>query len=138
MDHDLKYFVVTVLILLVAVTVQNITISEDDVMDFGYCDSDLYCAGFRLGGNCIGSEQIETTCYEREGPEHYRRVEAECGVLAYNLCGENGSGTSWADGPNATYRGKTCSEWAAEDGRIDLLSCDQTYSGVVDWGHINR
>jgi hypothetical protein len=121
----------------VAVTIQNIRISQEEVIDFGYCDNDMYCAGFRLGGTCIGSEQIDTTCYEREGPEHYRRVEAECGVLAYNLCGDDTSGTAWASGPNATYRGQNCSEWAAQDERIDLLSCDETYSGSTDWQHIN-
>lgn len=136
MDDDVKYLGVTVLILIAFATIHNVSLDEDDAMSFGYCDTELYCAGFGSPGSCIGVEQRRTDCFDPETAEPYRRVEAECGLLAYNLCDSTTSGREWADDPNATYDGQSCREWAQQDERIDLLACDETFPAVSQWEDI--
>ncbi len=135
MDRDIKYLLITVGILVVIAGAHNYALSEEDAMDFGYCDTEIYCAGFNIGGSCLGVEQLYNQCIEPSKAEDYRRVEIECGVQAESMCnGDKYSGTGWAK--EATYKGKTCKRWNQEDSRIKLLSCDQTFPPIQEWNDL--
>ncbi len=136
MDDDAKYLGITVLIIVVLAAAHNMSVGPEDAMDFGYCTTEVYCAGFGSPGSCIGVEQLETQCLDPDTADDYRRAEAECGLLAYNLCGEGVSGMEWADSPNATYDGQSCRQWAQQNDNIDLLRCDQTFPAVSQWKDI--
>ncbi|MDY6770976.1 MAG: hypothetical protein SV186_03400 [Candidatus Nanohaloarchaea archaeon] len=135
LDRDWKYLGLTVAVILLVAGLHNVTLSQEDALSFGYCDTELYCAGAEVSGVCLGVEQRSTQCQPISTADDYRRVEAECGALAYNYCSQgNYSGTEWAS--QATYRNKTCRQWAKQDERITLLSCDQTTPPVSKWDTI--
>jgi len=134
LDRDYLYIGVMVLILAGVAGAHNVAMDTEDAIDFGYCDTDLFCSGVEVSGQCIGVEQRSTQCYNISQVDTYRHVEAECGVQAYNLCQGNHTDTSWAE--EATYQNRTCSRWAREDERITLLGCDQMYPSVQEWDDI--
>lgn len=134
LDRDWLYLGVTLLILAGIAGAHNVSLDEEDAMSFGYCDTELTCAGTEVSGYCLGVEQRSTQCYNMSQVSDHRRVEAECGVRAYNLCKGNHSGTSWAE--EATYQNRTCSQWAEQDDRITLLGCDETYPTAREWDDI--
>ncbi|MCJ7450267.1 MAG: hypothetical protein MUP58_00840 [Candidatus Nanohaloarchaeota archaeon QJJ-9] len=138
MDEDLKYLLITLGIVLVVGAAHNVTTSESDAINFGYCDTSLTCQGFNVGNACIGIEKFETECYEPGNATDYRRVEAECGLLAQNYCYSNDSqaykGTEWAS--EASYMNKTCEQWSKEEAKVDLIGCNQTMPPVRYWKKI--
>lgn len=130
MNEDLKYLAIIVLILAGTATAHNIRLSEEDALSLGYCDTELYCAGFKAGGSCIGVENLRTECVDPDEGKDYRRIEAECAVEGYNLCESgNASGREWAE--TVEYKNKTCSEWEEEDEKITIPRCEQISSPSV-------
>jgi len=135
MDADIRYLGITVLLLVMIAAGHNLQVTEADTMDFGYCNTDIVCAGVAAGGMCLGVEQYDTQCTEPEQAESHREIEARCGTVAQNLCsGEEYTGTDWASATNVSRQ--SCAAWAQEDERIDLLRCDQTTPGVQEWSSI--
>lgn len=135
MDADIRYLGITVLLLVVVAGAHNLQTAETDTMDFGYCNTDVVCAGFTAGGMCMGVEQLETQCIDPEQAEDHRDIEARCGTVAQNRCADDAhTGTDWAAETNVS--GQSCAAWAQEDERIDLLRCDQTTPGAQEWSSI--
>lgn len=135
MDADIRYLGITVLLLAIIAAGHNVQVNGSDAMDFGYCNTDIVCAGVAAGGMCLGVEQYDTQCVEPEQAQTYRDIEARCGALAQNLCaGGNHTGTGWASATNVS--GQSCAAWAQEDDRIDLLQCSQTTPGAQEWSSI--
>lgn len=134
LDRDWFYVGVTLVLLAGIAGAHNVVLDEGAAKSFGYCDTELSCVGAETSGFCLGVEQRSTQCHEISELSQHRTVEAECGVRAYNLCKGNHSGISWAD--EATYRNRTCSEWAEQDQNITLLGCDETYPAVQEWEDI--
>ena len=136
MNEDLKYLAIIFLILAGTATAHNIRTSEEDALSLGYCDTELYCTGFKAGNVCIGVENLKTECMNPETAEEYRMVEAECAVRGYNICNDgNATGSGWAE--KAVYENRTCSEWKQEDDRITLPECRQISSPSVNrWKEI--
>jgi hypothetical protein len=134
MREELKYFGIIVMLLAFFGGVHNVFLSASDARDFGYCTTTIDCAGIDAGGMCLGAEQQKTECHAPETADHYRRVEAECGILADNYCNDGSEGMEWAS--NATYLGKTCQTWAEQDDRIDLLSCSETFPTADRWASL--
>lgn len=133
-DTNLKYLVLTLLILLPIGGAYNLSV-DDSGRSFAMCDITVRCEGTTTGDICLGIQDREVACVNPETAPEYRRVEAECGLDAQGLCNANPelSGLEWTQHPNASYSGKTCSQWAEEDDRIDLLKCEQTFNDITQW-----
>lgn len=133
-DPNVKYLVLTVLILLPIGAAHNLTVPEQGT-SFAMCDISIGCQGYEAGNTCIGIESRAVSCVDPMDAPEYRRVEAECGLDAQALCNADPSleGLQWTEHPNASYEGTSCSEWAAQDDRIDLLKCEQTFKDITQW-----
>lgn len=133
-DPNIKYLVLTVLILLPVVAAHNTMVPEQE-RSFGMCDHSTVCQGVEAGDTCLGIQKRAVSCVDPMDAAEYRRVEAECGLDAQAICNANPdmTGTEWADSPNATYNGQDCSEWAEQDDRIELLTCEQTSDSIDQW-----
>lgn len=136
MDVDIRYLGITLLLLAVIAAGHNYRTTTADAADFGYCSTELYCAGVEVSGACIGAEQLDTSCVDPKEAAQYRDVEARCGALAQNLCtGDEYTGTEWASETNVS--GQSCAAWSQQDERIDLLQCSQTTPPAQQWEDIN-
>lgn len=135
-DRNVKYLALTFLLLLPVIGWHNASLGAEDEMSFAMNDITIECTGAEVAGFCLGIEKRNVDTVAPENAEEYRRVEAECGLDAQGLCNANPnmSGMEWTDHPNATYQGQTCSQWAEQDDRITLLSCDQTFNDITQWG----
>ncbi|MDY6765886.1 MAG: hypothetical protein SVW77_00810 [Candidatus Nanohaloarchaea archaeon] len=133
-DPNFKYLVLTVLLLLPLVAAHNLTVPEQD-RSFAMCDRSTACQGTEFGNTCLGIEQRRVQCVDPMNASMYRRVEAECGLDAQAICNANPelTGLEWTENPNASYNGRSCSRWAEQDERIDLLNCGQTFDSVQHW-----
>jgi hypothetical protein len=133
-DPNVKYLVLTVLLLLPVAAAHNLTVPEQG-RSFAMCDVSIDCQGFEAGNTCIGIESRGVSCVDPVNASEYRRVEAECGLDAQAICNEDPSleGLQWTQSDNASYEGTRCSEWADQDERIDLLKCEQTFNDISQW-----
>ncbi|MDY6766494.1 MAG: hypothetical protein SVW77_03940 [Candidatus Nanohaloarchaea archaeon] len=133
-DPHAKYLVLTVLLLLPVVAAHNLAVPEQE-RSFGMCDHSTACQGIEAGDTCLGIQKRQVSCVDPMNAAEHRRAEAECALDAQAICNANPAmtGTDWTDSPNATYNGQECSEWAASDDRIELLSCDQTFDDIRQW-----
>ncbi|MFB6077000.1 MAG: hypothetical protein ABEK12_02630 [Candidatus Nanohaloarchaea archaeon] len=136
-DRNVKYLVVTVLLLLPVAAAHNLAVRPTRYDSFAMCDTTIACQGVDAGV-CLGIESRSASCMDfRDAPQH-RRVEAECGLDAQAICNANPgmSGTDWTDHPNATYNGTSCATWAEQDDRITLMRCEDTFDSINQWsGH---
>ncbi|MCJ7478581.1 MAG: hypothetical protein MUP63_00185 [Candidatus Nanohaloarchaeota archaeon QJJ-7] len=133
-DTNLKYLILTVLILIPIAAAHNLAV-EGEERSFAMCDISIECQGFEAGNTCLGIEKRAVSCVDPSNASEYRRVEAECGLDAQAICNEDPSleGLEWTDNPNASYDGTSCSDWAEQDERIDLLKCEQTSNDITQW-----
>lgn len=134
-DPNLTYLGLTVLIILAVGAWHNVSLDENDVMSLGMCDMEIECQGVETGGYCLGIEKEDVSCVDPMTAPEWRRAEAECALDAQGLCNANPelSGLEWTDNPNATWNGRTCTQWAEEDENIDLLPCEQTSNDITQW-----
>ncbi|MFB6166857.1 MAG: hypothetical protein ABEJ62_01185 [Candidatus Nanohaloarchaea archaeon] len=134
-DTNLKYLILTVLILLPVGAAHNIYVSERSSFQFGMCTTTYSCQGAELGDTCIGIEKRSVSCVDPMNASKWRRAEAECGLDAQALCNANPSmqGMDWLDHPNATWNGRSCEKWREREARVDLLSCSQTTMDITNW-----
>lgn len=132
---DLKYLAVTVLIIAVAAAGHNLTITEDQAREFAMCEVTIGCQGMEVGDYCIGVDEQHISCIDPRNASEYRRAEAECALDAQGICNANPSltGMEWTEHPNATYDGRTCSQWGEDDERVDLLPCEDTSNDITQW-----
>lgn len=131
-DRNVKYLVLTVLILLPIGAAHNLSV-EDDGFSFGMCDHAVRCDGVELGGYCIGVQVHDSTCVNPLNASDARHAEAECALDAQSICNANPelSGMEWtsqADG----YNGTSCTAWAEQED-IQLLKCEDTFADVTRW-----
>lgn len=133
-DPNFKYLALTLLILLPLGAAHNLTVSETSEMEFGMCTTQVSCQGAEVNDLCLGIETRDVSCITPQNATTAQRAEAECGLDAQALCNADPdlSGTEWAEHPNATFRGRSCSAWAEQDG-IDLLECEQTFNDISRW-----
>ncbi|MDY6769553.1 MAG: hypothetical protein SVU88_01130 [Candidatus Nanohaloarchaea archaeon] len=133
-DPHVKYLALTVLLLLPVGAAHNLTVPEQG-RQFAMCDVSVSCQGPEIGDACLGIESRGVSCVDPSNASEYRRVEAECGLDAQAICNANPgmTGMQWTEHPNATYDGRSCSDWAAQDDRIDLLKCGQTFDSIQQW-----
>lgn len=134
-DANLKYLILTVLIILPVAGWHNMSLTEADEGSFGMCDISIDCQGAEVGDYCIGIESQQNQCVDPENAEQFRHVEAQCAVKAQGFCNDNPNmtGMDWTDHPNASFDGQNCAAWAEDDERIDLLSCEETFNDVTQW-----
>lgn len=134
-DRNIKYLLVTVLIIAGAAGVHNHMTEESRYTSFGMCDQSVACNGVTAGGMCIGIEEPRVDCVLPRDAADWRRAEAECGLDAQGICNANPSmtGMAWAEDPRAEWQGKRCTQWANEYEQVDLLSCDQTFTDITKW-----
>lgn len=134
-DVHLKYLLLTVAIIAVVGAWHNANVSPDDVRSIGMCDQELVCNGYEAGDICLGIEQRDISCVDFQNASDWRRAEAECALKAQSFCNanQNFSNMDWTDHPNASWGGKTCTQWAEQDDRIELLSCDETFNDITNW-----
>lgn len=139
MDSHIKWLLVTVGTILVVGAAHNIVVSPPaslgEQTSFAMCDYSLNCEGVAAGNLCVGIESWSVQCVDPEKAAEWRRVEAECGLDAQALCNADPSlsGMEWTDHPNATYKGKRCTEWAQQYDRVTLLRCDATFNDITQW-----
>ncbi|MDY6773858.1 MAG: hypothetical protein SVS85_01545 [Candidatus Nanohaloarchaea archaeon] len=134
MDRNVKWLILTVLILIPIAAAHNLTVGESG-RSFAMCDVSIRCQGAEMSNTCLGIEKRAVQCVDPSNASEYRRVEAECALDAQAICNANPSmeGLQWTQNPNATFRGKSCSQWAEQDERIDLLNCGQTFNDITQW-----
>lgn len=138
-DRHVMYLGLTVLVLLPVVGAHNLTVTEPRYASLGMCDVSLECQGIDAGV-CLGIEKRALSCVDFQDAPDHRRVEAECALDAQGLCNADPSlsGTGWTSHPNATYNGTACSDWAAQDDRIDLMRCEDTFNSINHWSGGDR
>ncbi len=133
-DPHVKYLALTVALLVPVAAAHNLAVTETRYDSFGMCDVSLECQGIDAGV-CLGIEKRALSCVDFADAPEYRRVEAECALDAQGLCNADPSlsGTEWTSHPNATYDGTSCTDWAAQDDRIDLMRCEDTTNSIEQW-----
>ncbi len=133
-DRNVKYLALTLGIVVLMAAGHNLTV-EDTTYSFAMCDTTTVCQGAEVSDYCIGIEMNQVSCVNPENASEYRRAEAECGLDAQAICNENPDmqGLDWTGHENATYQGRSCSDWADSDERIDLLKCEDTFDDITRW-----